>query len=83
MDKNKDPEIAARSQLLRLLFQGHPYARFAFDPDLIKNWTMRDLAAFYDRYYRPNAGRLVFVGDIQATAAAKKAARASAARTAL
>jgi zinc protease len=75
IDKNKDPEIAARRQLLRLLFQGHPYARFAFDPDVIKNWTMRDLAAFFDRYYRPNAAHLVFVGDIQGPAATKKAAR--------
>ena len=75
MDKNKDPETAARKHLLRLLFQGHPYARFAFDPDVIKNWTMRDLTAFFDRHYRPNAAHLVFVGDIQAPAAAKKAAR--------
>jgi predicted Zn-dependent peptidase len=36
---------------------------------------MRDLAAFYDRYYRPNTAHLVFVGDIQAAAAANKAAR--------
>ncbi|MGD0783968.1 MAG: insulinase family protein, partial [Candidatus Aminicenantales bacterium] len=75
IDKNKDPEIAARRHLLRLLFQGHPYARFAFDPDEAKNWSLGDLAAFYDHYYRPNAAHLVFVGDIQAPAAAKKAAR--------
>jgi len=75
IDKNKDPEFAARRHLLRLLFQGHPYAKFAFDADVIKNWTLRDLSAFFDLYYRPNTGHLVFVGDIRAPAAAKKAAR--------
>jgi zinc protease len=75
MDKNKDPEYAARRHLLRLLFQGHPYAKFAFDPEVIKIWTLRDVTAFFDRFYRPNAAHLVFVGDIQAPAAAKKAAR--------
>ena len=75
MEKNADPEYTARRHLLRLLFQGHPYAKFAFDPDVIKNWNMRDLTAFFDTYYRPNTGHLVFVGDIQAPAAAKKATR--------
>ena len=75
MEKNRDPEYVARRHLLRLLFQGHPYAKFAFDPDVIKNWNMRDLTVFFDRYYRPNTAHLVFIGDIQAPAAAKKAVR--------
>jgi zinc protease len=74
-EKNRDPEFAARRHILRLLFQGHPYAKYAFDADAVKNWTVRDLSAFYDRYYRPNTARLIFVGNIDAATAARKTAR--------
>ncbi|MDD8027261.1 MAG: pitrilysin family protein, partial [Acidobacteriota bacterium] len=75
MERGKDPEFAARRHLLRLLFAGHPYANFAFNRDVIKNWNLRDLSQFFDRFYRPNNAQLILVGDIRPDAASRRVSR--------
>lgn len=75
MDKEKNPEFSARRHLLRVIYQGHPYANFAFPRDIIRNWNLRDLVAFFDRYYRPNNAQLVLVGNIGLDSATRRISR--------
>jgi zinc protease len=75
VEREKDPEFSARRHLMRLLFQNHPYASFAFGRDVIKNWNLRDLAQFVDRFYRPNNSQIVLVGNIGLDAAARRVSR--------
>jgi predicted Zn-dependent peptidase len=74
-DNEKDPEFAGRRHLLRLLFEGHPYSRYAFTRDAARAWTMRDVAAFTDRFYRPNTANLILAGNINKATAARKVSR--------
>lgn len=75
MDRGQDPEFSARRQLLRLMFEGHPYASFAFGRDAVRGWTLRDAAQFFDRFYRPNNAQIVLVGDIRLDAASRRISR--------
>jgi Predicted Zn-dependent peptidases len=54
----RDPSFLAHRFLGGLLFQGHPYGKFAFGRGDIKAWTSRDLVAFLESVYpseqRPN-----------------------------
>ena len=72
VERKKDPESLAWTQLLRLLFENHPYRTATYSEDVIKFVTNKDVAAFYGRFYRPgNAAVLVF-GDIDGPETAKR-----------
>jgi len=75
MERSKAPEFSARRQLLRLLFQGHPYASFAFGREAIANWKLGDSRQLFDRFYRPNNAHLVLVGDIRLDSAPRRGSR--------
>ncbi len=75
LEKEKDPEFVAHRHLLRVLFQGHPYARFAFTRDVVRAWNLRDLQAFFDSTYRPNNAHLILVGNTNKDTATKKVSR--------
>jgi len=70
--KEKDPDFVARRHLSRMLFQNHPYEKFAFSSDVIKAWNPNSLADFYDRYYRPNNARIIFISSLSLNAATRK-----------
>lgn len=74
VERKKNPESLAWSQLLRILFDNHPYLTATYTEDVIKFISARDVAAFYGRHYRPgNAAVLVF-GDIDGPETAKRVA---------
>lgn len=59
----------------RLLWQEHPYGRpVSGTSEEIKNLTLDDVNAFYQRYYAPNNAILVLSGDID-IATAKRLAK--------
>lgn len=70
--KEKDADFAARRHLGRMLFQNHPYEKFAFSSDVIKAWNEKSLADFFDRYYRPNNARIIFASSLSLNAATRK-----------
>lgn len=72
LTREKDPDYAARRQLLRTLFQGHPYAKSAFSSDAVRAWNQNGLADFFDRFFRPNNARIVFSGALSLNAATRK-----------
>jgi len=70
--KEKDPDFVARRHLARMLFQNHPYEKFAFSSDAIKAWNQTSLADFFDRFYRPNNARIIFASSLSLNAATRK-----------
>jgi zinc protease len=73
-ERKKDPEVLAWRHLLRVLFEDHPYRTATYAEDVIKFISAKDVAAFYERFYRPaNAALLVF-GAIDGETTALKVA---------
>jgi zinc protease len=70
----KDPEVLGWRQLLRVLFADYPYRLATHNEDVIKYITARDVAAFYDRFYRPENAAVIVSGDIDGPAMAQKIA---------
>jgi zinc protease len=75
IDKDRDPESVAPRHFVRVLFQDHPYQNASFSRDTIRNWTLREMNAFADAWYRPNNAHLALGGDLNLNLAAKKISR--------
>ncbi len=71
-EEQLDPESVSRRQLLRILFDQHPYLKFVYSEDVIKNFTRKDVKDFYETYYRPNNAVLVLAGNLNLTTASRK-----------
>lgn len=72
IEKSRDPEFVARRHVLRLLFQDHPYAKITYSEDDLTAIGLRDVAAFFDRFYRPNNALLVLTGNLNLGFASRK-----------
>jgi len=75
LNKKSDPEFLARRQIHRLLFKGHPYEKSIYNEDVIINLTQRDLAAFYDKYYKPNNSIVFLAGNLNLPTASRIVSR--------
>jgi predicted Zn-dependent peptidase len=73
-ESKKDPEVLGWRQLLSVLFKGHPYQMATHSEEVIKYITPRDVAAFYDRFYRPGNAAVLVSGRIDGAATALKIA---------
>jgi len=71
-DRQKDPEFLGWMQFLRALYESHPYKTATYAGDVIKFITAKDVAAFYDRYYRPDNAAVLVSGAIDGAAMGKK-----------
>jgi zinc protease len=71
VEEQRDPEIVSRRQLLRLLFDQHPYLKFLYSEDIIKNYSRKPIQDFYETYYRPNNAILVLAGNLNLTTASR------------
>ena len=70
-ERQRDVEFVAKRQLLRHLFRGHPFRTATYNEDVVKDVARGDVAAFYERYYRPNNAVLVVAGDMTLQAASR------------
>jgi len=75
LQEERNPEFIGRRQLLRVLFDNHPYRKGMFSQDVFRNIRRRDVLDFYQRFYRPNNAIVVLAGDLNLTAAARKVSR--------
>jgi zinc protease len=71
-EKERNPEFAGQRQLLRVLFEGHPYYGSTSSWDVIKYITAKDVQAFFAKYYAPNNAVLIVSGDVEGQAVARK-----------
>jgi predicted Zn-dependent peptidase len=71
LQRQRDPEFVGRRQLLRILFQAHPYRRSFYSEDVFKSFSRKDVKSFYDRYYRPNNALIVLAGNLDLAIATK------------
>ena len=61
----QEPETVAGRQLSRLMFPGHPYGRPVYGTiESVAKITRDQVAAFYQRHYRPDGANIVAVGDV-------------------
>ena len=69
----EEPSVVAERCFAPWLYGSHPYG-LPVDgrTDSVKTLTTADVKAFYDRWYRPNATILVFVGDVKTDDAVKR-----------
>ena len=74
LESKKDPEVLGWKRLLGALFESHPYKLASYSEDVIRDISTRDVAAFYDRFYRPANAAVVVAGNIDGPALAKKIA---------
>lgn len=58
------PQFLAAERFQRAIYGDHPAGMVAPPTDSIKKITSADLAAFHDKYYRPNNAMLAIVGDV-------------------
>ncbi len=72
LEQKKNPEVLGWRQLLRLLFENHPYQRATYSEEVIKFISAKDVAAFYGRFYRPNNAAVLVSGNIDGAAVAMK-----------
>jgi zinc protease len=75
LQEERNPEFIGRRQLLRALFGDHPYSKGLIGQDVFRNIRRRDVADFYERFYRPNNALVVLAGNLNLTAAARKVSR--------
>jgi zinc protease len=71
-EEQRDPEFVSRRHLLRILFDQHPYLKFLYSEDVIKNFSRKEIRDFYETYYRPNNAVLVLAGNLNLTTASRK-----------
>lgn len=70
-EKKKDPEVLGWLQLLRALFENHPYRIATYNEEVIKFIAPRDVASFYARFYRPGNAAVLVSGNIDGAAVAQ------------
>jgi predicted Zn-dependent peptidase len=71
-EQKKNPEALGWRQLLRILFENHPYQTATYSEEVIKFISTKDVAAFYGRFYRPNNAAVLVSGNIDGAAVAKR-----------
>ncbi|NOR14651.1 MAG: peptidase M16, partial [Candidatus Aminicenantes bacterium] len=70
--KRVDPETSGRKLLFQLLFKDHPYQKYVFNDDVIKNYSQRDVRDFFQKCFLPNNALLVLVGNLNLETATRK-----------
>jgi zinc protease len=73
VEKSRDPEFVANRHMFRLLFEDHPYAKIAYSEDALTAIGQKDIAAFFENFYRPNNAILVLTGNLNLGLASRKA----------
>jgi zinc protease len=74
LERNLD--YTADTGLRRQLFENHPYRKSVYPRDAVRAWTLRDLTAFFNRYYRPDNVRLLVAGNRSLRTATRSLVRA-------
>jgi len=72
VDRKKNLEFLGWRQFLRVLFENHPYQIATYAEDVIKFISTKDVASFYDRFYRPDNAVVLVAGAIDGATIGKK-----------
>jgi predicted Zn-dependent peptidase len=72
VERKKNPDFVGQRQLLRILFEKHPYQTATHAEDAVKYVTTKDIQAFFSRYYRPDHSAIIVSGNVDASATAGK-----------
>jgi zinc protease len=72
LQKQREPEFVGRRQLLRTLFNNHPYQKSLYNQDVVKNIGRGEIQSFFEKYYRPNNSVLLLAGNLNLNTASRK-----------
>jgi zinc protease len=72
VEESSSPDFLAKRQMLRLLFENHPYKKGTFNEEVIKNLTQKDLVPFFYNNYRPNNAHIILTGNLDLATAERK-----------
>lgn len=61
--KRSEPEFLVEERFNRVVFGDHPYGVIAPTPATVQAIKRSDLIAFHDRFFVPNEGVLIVIGD--------------------
>lgn len=75
VEESSSPDFLAKRQMLRLLFENHPYKKGTFNEEVIKNLTQKDLVPFFYNNYRPNNAHIILTGNLDLETAQMKVQR--------
>jgi zinc protease len=68
-----DPEVFGRWELLRLLFENHPYSRAGFNEDSVMSVSHKSIVEFARKFYQPRGAGIVISGDTDLNSAVQAA----------
>jgi len=75
VEQCSSPDFLAKRQMLRILFNNHPYKKGTFNEEVIKNLTQKDLVSFFYNNYRPNNTHIILTGNLDLETAERKVRR--------
>ncbi len=73
--RERDPEAMGRRQLEHALFENHPYQTATQGKGRVSYITLKDVRAFFNKFYAPNNAVLVVSGDVEGPIIARKVGR--------
>ncbi len=74
-EENSSAETRAKKLLYNILFEHHPYRKYALDHEAVKLFTRDEVLSFYEKFYCPNNAHLIFSGDLSLSTASRLAGR--------
>jgi predicted Zn-dependent peptidase len=74
-EEDSSAEIRSKKLLYNVLFENHPYRKFALDSEAVKLFERNDVLEFYRQFYCPNNAHLMISGDLSLSTASRLVSR--------
>jgi len=74
-EEDTSAEIKSKKLLYNVLFENHPYRKFALDSKAIQSFSRKESLSFYEKFYCPNNSHLLFTGDLSLSTASRLVSR--------
>lgn len=74
-EEDSSPEVRSKKLLYNVLFENHPYRKFALNSEVVKLFTRNETLSFYENFYYPNNAHLMITGDLSLSTASRLVSR--------
>ena len=74
-EEDSHSEIRSKKLVYNVLFEHHPYRKFALDREAVKLFSRKDVMMFYEKFYRPNNAHFLVIGDLSLSTASRLISR--------
>jgi len=73
--RRKDPQVVGARILKRVIYEGHPFSRAAFNEQSIRSIEKKDVLQFFKENYISNSAQIIIIGDISISEATRRFSR--------